>query len=378
MVLANITANLASLVLSANYKPGRRLAISTAKDKPTRYDRKDWPQGIVSKTLDEMVKAGLIIRHRYVPRQKQTTIEPTPSFLEALSRHRVRLADIGRKTGAETIWVMARTGEDGWADNPNPKERTDYEESRDTPTSRKQMEEINAFLNAADVTYRGESQGPIFLRRSFLARHPSQPGQPRQSRGKSFMLNGRLFGGFWQNLPSTDRHALQIGGEELVDLDFTAMFIQLAYLRKVLELPVKDDAYRIPGLEDHRDGAKLGLISLLSRRGPMKQLSVELRELLPEGWTAKQFTQAAIAHHPGITDHFGKDIGVELMFAESSLLVHLLQRLNGLGIAALPMHDGVMVPASRKIETLAMMAEASSFMTGGIALSAREKPIVRP
>ena len=200
MVLANITANLASLVLSANYKPGRRLAISTAKDKPTRYDRRDWPQGIVSEALNAMVKADLIIRHRHVAHHLQTTIEPTSCFRDALRRHQVRLADIGRKTGAETVWLMARTGEEGWADNPNPKERRDYKDSRDTPTSRKQMEEINAFLNAANVTYRGESQGPIFLRRSFLMRHPSQPRQPRQSLARNFMLNGRLFGGFWQNL----------------------------------------------------------------------------------------------------------------------------------------------------------------------------------
>ena len=185
------------LVLSANHEPGRRIAISTAKDKPTCYDRKDWPQGIVSDTLDGMVKAGLLIRHSYNYKQLLTTVEPAPRLLEVLGRHGVRLADLGRKAGV-----------------------------------------------------------------------------------------------------------------------------------------LGEAAYRIPGLEEHRDAVKLGIISLLSRRGPMKQLSEELRELLPDDWKARRFSDAAAEHHSGIADMFGTDVGIELMFTESQLLVHLLLRLNDLGIPA--------------------------------------------
>lgn len=376
-VIANITANLASLVLTANHEPGRRLAISTAKDKPTRYDRKDWPQGIVSGTLDAMTDAGLIIRHRSLPRARQTTIEPTAAFTDLLSSHGVTLGDIGRDPGAESIWLMARTGEKGWADSPNPKERCDYEDTSASRAYRLEMEAINAHLNTAEITLHGASQGPAFLRRIFLLRHESEPGQPRRSRSRNFSLNGRLFGGFWENLSRHHRHGLRIEGEDVADLDFTAMFVNLAYARQALDLPSPEEAYRIPGLEKHRDGAKMGLISLLSRRGPMRQLQPDLKALLPDGWTARKFSDAAAAHHPAIVDLFGKDIGVELMFTESQILVQLLRRLNVAGITALPMHDGVMVPASRRADTLDAMREASERVTG-IALPAREKQIARP
>lgn len=99
MVLANITANLASLLLSA------------AKDKPTRYNRKDWPQGIVSDTLDAMVEAGVIIRHRYASLRKQTTIEPKARvrMLPVEPTKKQRLID-----ALETLVLeLERTGKDG-------------------------------------------------------------------------------------------------------------------------------------------------------------------------------------------------------------------------------------------------------------------------
>ena len=45
---------------------------------------------------------------------------------------------------------------------------------------------------------------------------------------------------------------------------------------------------------------------------------------------------------------FGKDIAVDLMFTESCILVAVLLRLASIGIAALPMHDGIMVQCSHK------------------------------
>ncbi|MEO5759509.1 MAG: hypothetical protein ABIQ51_21940 [Mesorhizobium sp.] len=376
MVIGNIIANLASMILSARYEAGRRLAIPTAKDRPSRYDRADWPKGIVSGVLDAMAGAGWIVRHPSVLRQRQTTIEPSRTFHQVVQHCGVTRGDIGRLPGGETIWLMARTGEDGFADQPAPKERQDYSETPDSRRYRGEMERINAHLNAASITFAGEHQGPIFLRRSFMLRHPDEP-QPRRSPSRTFRLNGRLVSGFWENLSSKDRYQLRIDGQEVADLDFSAMFINLSYIRKALPLPDPATAYRIPGLEEHRDGAKAGLLSLLSRRGPMKQLSAELKGLLPDGWTARQFTHAATAHHADIADLFGADRGVEFMFAESQILVALLLRLNAAGITALPLHDGIMLAVSHKENALAAMVEVSLHVVG-TALPAREKAITRP
>ncbi len=45
------------------------------------------------------------------------------------------------------------------------------------------------------------------------------------------------------------------------------------------------------------------------------------------------------------------------MFMESELLMSVLLKLMGLGVVALPMHDGVLVPISRCDEAAAIMME---------------------
>ncbi len=131
------------------------------------------------------------------------------------------------------------------------------------------------------------------LTRRFILRHPDDPA--------AFNLGGRLFGGFWQNLPREERHRLRINGEPVADLDYSGMFPRLAYLAAGAPMPPPDaDPYAIPGLEGHRDGAKKALNALLSRTGPMRNLKGDLKALLPPGMTAAKLTAAVNAHHAGL------------------------------------------------------------------------------
>lgn len=88
MVVGNILANLSLLVLSPNYRKFRHLAIATAKTKPTRYERKDFPKNLIAQTLQDLEALGLIHVHRYKIRQRLTTIEPTQDFKTKLQAAR--------------------------------------------------------------------------------------------------------------------------------------------------------------------------------------------------------------------------------------------------------------------------------------------------
>ena len=71
-----------------------------------------------------------------------------------------------------------------------------------------------------------------------------------------FDTGGRLFNGFWQNLPKNVRlHGIRIDGEPVVGLDYSQVNPLLAY--HVAEAdPPSGDAYTLPGLEKYRDGVK--------------------------------------------------------------------------------------------------------------------------
>jgi hypothetical protein len=368
LAIENITANIVTLSLSPHVDPGNYLAIATSKSKPTRYDREDYPRRTLAAILQAMEAGGFIIRYPYVFKQRTTTVAPTGLLLSSIGRHQIRLADIGRVKGAESIWLNARTGERAYGDHPAPKCLVHYVDTSETKTLREEMERINSFLAQADFRFNGDSQIPSALRRIFLIRSMDD--------AHSFHLSGRLFGGWWQDLKSDRRHLITIRGEPIADLDYSSCFANLAYIRTTGSL-YRGDPYDIPGLERHRDASKLAMLSLLSRSHDMRRLSPELKEALPEGWTARRLVEAFARYHPDLATSFGRDIGVELMATESRIMVSLLLRLETLGIPAMGLHDGIQVAASDKGKAAAMMEEVSERLLG-VALPVKEKAIRRP
>jgi len=367
-VVASIIANLVLLVLAPGYRNGDVLAISTAKTKPNRYDRSQVGRHLWGQQAGAMAEQGRLTRHPYVFKERVTTYEPTNGLREQLASIDLTLADIERREPGETIWLSARSATRGRYGEPAPKERIDYEDDADSLLFRRQMARINGFLNDAELSFDGHPQGPIALHRTFLLRRRADP--------VAFNLNGRLAGGWWLQLPARDRHRIRLNGEPLADLDFKGMFVQLAYRSLDWQLREDFDPYAIPGLEGHRDGAKLTMLSLLGRHKKMKALSSDLKGVLPEGWDARRLVAAASEVHGDISVLFGKDVAVQLMFQESQILVAGLLRLADDGVPALPMHDGVMVPQSKKSSALRAMHEVSGDWLGGAPLPVVEKPIL--
>jgi hypothetical protein len=375
IVVSNIAANLTLLALGPNREPGSLLAVSTAKTKATRYDREDYPQRILGQTIEAMEEAGLLTRHPWIFKQKCTTVAPTARFIDMLNLYGVRLRDIGRDAGGETIWLRARDDEERKQgenrcrySGPPRKILVHYADTEETLRLRAEVERINEALNAAGIAYAGEPIGPIALRRMFLLRSPRDP--------HAFNFGGRLWGGFWQRTKKDKRHLITIGGEDIADLDYSGMFAALAYLRETGRLP-SGDPYDIPGLEGHRDGAKQGLLSLLNYSGPMKSLAPKTKALLPEGWTAWMLEGAMSDYHRPIAHLFGKDIGIELMHTESRVLMAVLLDLADRGIPALPMHDGINVRVSDRDAAMQTMRAVSERLLG-VALPVVEKTVRRP
>jgi hypothetical protein len=161
----------------------------------------------------------------------------------------------------------------------------------------------------------------------------------------------------------------------VVDLDFTGMFVQLAYLEAGLALPNSDPYAGVEGLP--RAAVKLGLSALLCRSGPMRRLPTDLRALVGNAWSAKRLSAALAERHPGIAHLFGMGLGLRMMKTESEILLATLGQLFAQGIPALPMHDGIMVPAPSEEAARRAMARASMSVVG-IALPIANKRIERP
>lgn len=354
-IVENLLANLAHLTL--RHLEDHRLAVQADKQAKNRYDRPDIPRGPLMDTIGEMEAAGWIVRHAGVSRKLRTTLETTKRLRDALKVSGATLDDIDRAPGSETIVLKAASGRN------RPKLLIDYVDTPETRQLRAEMERINAAINAADVRLDGRPQPPTHMVRVFLIDGPEAP--------HAFAKHGRLFRGFWEYLKRARRGGLTIGGEALVELDYRAMYLHLAYASQGAPMP-DGDPYAIPGLEGHRDGAKKAVSALFFRDGPMLRLAGELRDMLPEGWNAMRLQDAVAAHHPAIAPILKANIGPALANTESRILVAVLLRLLDEDIVALPLHDCLLVPANAKAAALAAMREESIRIVG-VALPVEEK-----
>ena len=125
-------------------------------------------------------------------------------------------------------------------------ERIGYDDDDTTRRYREELRAINGWLASADISFDAATAGydqsvNVQARRLY-----------RSFTMGSFEKGGRLFGGFWENLPKGVRlRGISIEGERVIGLDYSQLNPRLAYsLAKARPLP--GDAYSLPGLENCR------------------------------------------------------------------------------------------------------------------------------
>lgn len=351
-MVENIVANFALLTA---YRPkGSRLIVSASATRKSRYERQRFPLKAFVGVVEGLGRLGHIERHRGSYGGLRTTLCPTVHLLEHLAQSGETPA-LGRVDGAETIQLRATRG------RRKPKVLVDYDDTSETVRMRSEMDTINTALNSIDITLDGKLQSPVHMVRMFQMDSPDAP--PR------FDLHGRLYGGFWEYMPRRERHLLQIDGQQVAEVDFSGMFVQLAYALAGAA-PPQGDTYE--GTSMPREAAKVAMSALLCRTGPMRKLPTHLKDALGEGWNGHRVTSMMESRHPAIAHLFCKGIGLKLMHLESRILVATLLKLNRSGIVALPIHDGLLVPIKHQAACVKIM-ECTSQQFVGWRLPARLK-----
>lgn len=279
---------------------------------------------------------------------RQTTIKATDRLRGLASHYGIGLKDLGIRMGGETI--ILKESKSGHFDKGA---RMQYIDSAETNRYREEMRRINAFLSEADISLLTTSK-PIDANDRYLV---------RVFNDGSFARGGRLFGGFWQTLSRQDRQDLILIDEnDTVTLDYGQMAPRILYGMKGVQ-PHFDDAYAIPGLEAYRSGAKKVFNSMIH---PDKTLSRKPRgtKILLPPWPIKKIMDTITTFHSPIADLFFADKGMEVFFIESQILVAVLLKLCDLNIAALPIHDAIIVADHHREQAQSIMHDTFLTMTG--------------
>lgn len=360
-VLRAILANLAFGIASGFDPPSIGISIRAAKQKGSRYERPGFrtlpkvaellstPEGGSYLDLDRSHRKGVA-----------SSLTVNPSLAADLRRFKFAPKHFGLARARETI-ILSSVKRD-FAGNVESRELLEYEDTEITARFRAEMVTINDFLETARLDFEDDGGAPVMTNRRYLTRYfrPPPEGKP------NFNLAGRLFGGWWDNLAKTRRHAIRIGGEPVADLDFASMFLRLAYIDLGLAPPNGDLYASVPGLsQPHwRPGVKAVANAMLSRSTKLTRVPRNTRELLPTNISGPEVRNAMLAAHPALEPIFETGAGLRLMFTESQILVAALLALVQAKIAFMPMHDGLMVARSRADKAARIMDDAAKRVTG--------------
>ena len=253
-----LLANLAYYQL--NGAPGKGLVVPRAKSalaKVTRYQAA-FPRTFPD-LLNNLERFGYLkqTRGEYSARReraKRTTIRPGRKLVELIEKHQLTVEDFGLDDNEEVI-ILKRRKRNFW-DQGEP---IGYEDDTGTNHFRSELKKINSWLENANIAFDCEAAsytGPVDTRARRLYRYFAG----------DFKSGGRLFCGFWENLPKHARLlGLRIEGEAVVELDYAQLNPTLAY-SQVGCSPAPGDAYSLRGLEKHRDGVKKVFNALLFDR----------------------------------------------------------------------------------------------------------------
>ena len=198
---------------------------------------------------------------------------------------------------------------------------------------------------------------------------------------------GRLYGGQHETMPKECRKHIQINGEATVELDYSALHPNLLlwltespecadpYSRIAEEAGLSREAVKALMLRLINSNAGADFCRTVTRSGNPEEKAKVARdsaqafegfiEGVPDGYTGGQFIEAVTRAFPTFTGVIGSGIGLTLQYHDSEIMADILTRCLDAGFIGLPVHDSVIVPASRQDEARRFMADAYAERTGG-------------
>ncbi len=343
----------------------KRIAItrsSSKLSKATRY--RPWYFGEhVPDILDYLTELNLITQVLGF-KGSETTIKATEELVDLMGSHRLQSHDIGFNGTILERVVLKYPKEGHWR---RPKLQ-DYKDTAYTNALRQDVDDINQWIATADIgllrPLEKPLKRPIHLSRTTLVRVFNCSG---------WCYGGRLYGGWWQSIRKDDRRGnLTINGELAVELDFGQMNPYLMYAMLGIQ-PPEGDLYELDGLKEYRDNVKIIWNTRLNQDTPMTRYPRRKPDEEPlrvsEALPVHKVLEAIDNAHPALVPLFDVDndeppIGFTLMNQESNILIKVLQELRTLNVVALPIHDAVLVPASKADVAEEVMIDVFRHSTG--------------
>jgi hypothetical protein len=296
---------------------------------------------------------------------RRTRLRATARLLDRLTEAGVERRNVGWIGPADAI-VVRLAGDDLPA------------EPEDVAASRSVLQRVSNRIADADVTLPDDAWSRVVKRYATEKTLDPAAADERVNCGdvtattlyrvfkRNWQSGGRLYGGWWINLPKGERLNLTIRSEPVVEIDYAQLHPTILFARVGRKLDF--DPYVAPGLEGEALRA-LGkrtfnrLINKTSAASGMRpRLSASAEDLaaLPPGLTFQQYLERFVERLAPVAGFFGSAEGLRLQREDSDLAIGVLERLEAAGIPVLPVHDSFITP--RRFDADLRAAMIASFV----------------
>jgi hypothetical protein len=236
----------------------------------------------------------------------------------------------------------------------------------------------NSFLRTKHCTYEDVVCNYLWNTRTKTTTKALHVGEVRfipqlsASYSGTWDMGGRLYArsvfgmADYQQLPKSKRKSIRINGEATVELDYGCLHLSLLYAMRGLQLC--KDAYA--WCADRKLAKKITLIAI--NTGSIRSAVLATMKWADE--TAYPMDRhmvyvhlnAMLAYHSDIRDMFmsDKNTAVKLQHIDSNLMCSVLRTCYKRGIAALPIHDSVIVPKKYEATVADILLQKYFELTG--------------
>lgn len=325
----------------------------------------------VIKVISRLVEADLLViaKGSYggagVAANRTTRIRPTDRLQEIFAGGKVKRDDIRQIDSEECIILRDEDGK--------------YQEYDDTEQTDRWREELRAYNrvlleNFIDLSTAEHTKIVDGDRVHWIGRH-YQFIRRVFSRG-DWALNGRFYGGWWQQVNSSDRANILINDQPTVEVDFRALHVQILSLEAGVALdgdPYELPIGTVPGTpkELQRKLVKRLVLTALNARD-RRSAFASFRDDWPQGHLGKTMTNkdlerliaALLEHQPQLRELVFADQGIRLMNIDSQIIERVHRHFTVQGVPVLSVHDSCIIDYTRVGELKQVMAEASEAVVG--------------
>jgi hypothetical protein len=304
-----------------------------------RYYGTDYTYCIVPPIVDHLEAAGIIEHEKARPGDLgwQSRFRAAPGLVEAVTLPPVTHDPL----------ELVRLKKD--------KRLVDYRDTAGTETWRRKLQGFNEVISGSVITLDvGEHDGNVIR----CGNHTLYPAMEALYRvfNDDWKHGGRLYGGWWQQARKKDREQFRIDGVQTVEPDYEQLHPTLIYGMAGKQRP--EDAYVLDGWE--RDTGKRAFNILINATNYHKAVGAVANEIGGTGAWAKavQLIHAMKERHQPIETFFHSDAGRELQNIDAGMAEHVMDKMTGRSIVALPIHDSFIVPQQHENTLRETMDEA--------------------